>query len=374
MNGTGNPYDDHGHGTHIAGTIGATGFNQEGVIGVSPRVKLMGLKFLDGDGYGNTGDAIKGIEYAINNGADVINASWGGGGDNEPLREAIIAASEIVFVAAAGNQASNNDLIPTYPANYNNLSHVISVAATDMGGGLAGFSNYGRSVHLAAPGSDTFSTTPGGGYGWKRGTSMATPYVSGAAAVLISSNPGITPRQVRHTLITTASRPPELAGLLAADGRLNLNNALRARGGRQDNSVVLCDGHIFPRPGSPKKEPKRTKPSKFKLLSPRVGRIFYTGKRKRKTRSYRRITVRWRKSKDESGIVKYRIKVNGKTVKTLKDPDKNPSTAPSELLTRGGFFFGLTLLYHVARDQHEQGTENPQFATKQLRPLPKRNH
>lgn len=164
---SGDPMDDHGHGTHVSGTIGAAGNNGEGVVGVNWQVKIMGLKFLSSNGSGWTSDAVTCIEYVIDmrdKGVNikVTNNSWGGGGYSNALYDAIneLRSRGILFVAAAGNAGTNNDVTPRYPASYN-LDNIIAVAATDHNDGLAWFSCYGAtSVDLGAPGVSILSTTP----------------------------------------------------------------------------------------------------------------------------------------------------------------------------------------------------------------------
>lgn len=191
--GDGDPFDDNGHGTHCAGTIGAEGNNGEGVVGVAWDVQLMGLKFLAAGGGGKTSDAIVCIEYALEMGADLMSNSWGGGGYSQALYDAIAVAQEsgVAFVAAAGNAASDNDEAPSYPASYA-LDNVVAVASVDRFGEVSGFSNYGLdSVDLAAPGTDILSTWIGGEeeYSTISGTSMAAPHVSGVLALLLAQYP-----------------------------------------------------------------------------------------------------------------------------------------------------------------------------------------
>ncbi len=193
VSGSGDPFDDNGHGTHCAGTIGAEGNNGKGVVGVAWDVQLMGLKFLSADGAGKTSDAIACIEYALEMGADLMSNSWGGGGYSQALYDAIAVAEEsgVAFVAAAGNAASDNDESPSYPASYE-LGNVVAVASIDRHGELSEFSNYGvSSVDIAAPGTDILSTWIGGADAYETisGTSMATPHVSGVLALLLAEYP-----------------------------------------------------------------------------------------------------------------------------------------------------------------------------------------
>jgi subtilisin family serine protease len=190
------PFDDHFHGTHVSGTIGAVGNNGLGVVGVNSLANIIGLKFLDASGSGTVADAITAIEFGIQAKATlgavanirVLSNSWGGGGFSQALLDEITRANQndMLFVAAAGNSSSNNDLTPSYPATYA-VPNVVAVAATDNQDGLASFSNYGpATVHLGAPGVKVLSTVPGGAYDSFSGTSMATPHVSGAAALLLT--------------------------------------------------------------------------------------------------------------------------------------------------------------------------------------------
>lgn len=224
-----NPQDDYGHGTHVAGTIGATGNNGKGVTGVCWQVRIMPVKFLDSSGSGSTSDAIAAIDWATQHGARIINASWGGAGYSQLLGEAIgrARAAGVLFVAAAGNESHNNDGLPTYPANYNQtLDNVLSVAATDDHDVVASFSNYGRStVDIAAPGDNVLSTYKGGAYQLMSGTSMATPHVAGAAALVLSRFPGSTYQQLKARLLNTVDTPFGVVSRVAT-GRLNVNRAL----------------------------------------------------------------------------------------------------------------------------------------------------
>lgn len=196
-----NPFDDHAHGTHCAGTIGAVGNNNKGVVGVNWQVKLMAVKFLSAWGSGYISDSILAINYAVNNGADVLSNSWGGWGRYQSLQNAINYAHNngVLFVAAAGN--SNSDCYNYSPAGLNN---VVTVAATDYRDQKASFSSYGNSVEIAAPGVDILSlkssggscNTVGGKYCRMSGTSMATPHTAGLAALILSKDSELTPDQV----------------------------------------------------------------------------------------------------------------------------------------------------------------------------------
>jgi subtilisin family serine protease len=223
------PNDENGHGTHCAGIIAAEGNNSIGVSGVNWRCRIMPCRFLDASGSGTVADAIEAINYAVENGANVLSNSWGGGGYSEALKAAIENAKEhnVLFVAAAGNSATDNDASPTYPSSYL-VSNVVSVAATDHLDQLAYFSCYGKqSVHVSAPGVNILSTLPGG-YGWCSGTSMATPFVSGTAALLLSAYPGISVAELKNRLIWSGDILPELEGKTLTGRRLNAYKALTA--------------------------------------------------------------------------------------------------------------------------------------------------
>jgi subtilisin family serine protease len=227
------PMDEHNHGTHVAGTIGAVGNNSSGVTGINWRCKLMACRFLNEDGYGSVADAIDAINYAVANGAKVLNKSWGGSGYSSSLAAAITNAKDngVLFVAAAGNDSTDNDSTPQYPACYQ-IENVIAVAATDDDDALASFSNYGQNtVHLGAPGVSILSTVLNNEYRWYNGTSMATPHVSGAAALLLAQNPAIALNELKNRLIGTGDTTSSLAGKTISGRRLNAYNALTAQSG-----------------------------------------------------------------------------------------------------------------------------------------------
>jgi len=237
INKTCNPQDDHSHGTHVAGTIGAVGNNGVGVAGVNWTASIMGAKFLDASGSGSTANAINAIDFTIQAkqifgaGANVrvLNNSWGGGGFSQALLDAINQANtnNILFVAAAGNSGTNNDTTPSYPASYA-APNVVAVAATNNNDGLASFSSYGlNSVHLGAPGVDVASTIPANQYAYFSGTSMASPHVAGAAALVLSVC-ALDTAGVKSNLLSNVDPIGSMTGVTTTGGRLNVNKAIRA--------------------------------------------------------------------------------------------------------------------------------------------------
>lgn len=220
--------DEVQHGTHVAGIIAAAANNGIGVAGVNPGAIVMPLKFIDGTGTGETADAVRAIYYAVNNGARVINASWGGGSSSRALADAIryAGARGVVFVCAAGNEGQNLDVYRSYPASYQ-LGTMLTVAAVDAAGRLASFSNRGATtVSIAAPGVDIRSTLGASGTATMSGTSMATPFVAGVASLLIGVNPGLTAAQVVQRLIATAKPLAGLRGRVVAGGMVDAARAL----------------------------------------------------------------------------------------------------------------------------------------------------
>ena len=220
------PMDDHYHGTHCAGTIGAVGDNGEGVSGVCWNVRIMAMKFLNSEGSGWSSDAIGCIEYSVRMGAKVLSNSWGGGPYLHSLKDAIDAAGEagVLFVAAAGNDDVNNDVEPHYPSSYD-CESIIAVLSTNSEDEKSSFSCYGpNTVDLGAPGSSILSCEPGNGYGYHSGTSMATPHVAGACALVLSFNSWLDYAEVKDILLQTVD--PTLPGLCVSGGRLNLYEAM----------------------------------------------------------------------------------------------------------------------------------------------------
>lgn len=227
------PMDENGHGTHCAGIIGAEGNNGEGIAGINWNVRIMPLKFLGKGGFGSTKNAIEAINYAIDRkqkgvNVRVINASWGSTQYSRALEDAIRAAGEqgILFVAAAGNNGTDNDKRAHYPSNFN-LPNVISVAAMDRNDAITSFSNFGvKTVHIAAPGRDIYSTWLNDGYRDASGTSMAAPQVSGVAALILAAEPGLSVDKLRDRILKSADHISALEGKVATGGRLCATQAL----------------------------------------------------------------------------------------------------------------------------------------------------
>ncbi|HBJ34398.1 MAG TPA: hypothetical protein DDZ51_06465, partial [Planctomycetaceae bacterium] len=246
-----NPSDQLGHGTHVAGTIGAIGGNGTGVVGVNWQTSLMSLRILDNNNQGDSGAAIRAMNYALRMreqyrtasdgrivaGANVrvLNNSWGQPGGSEPSVEAVIRQlheAGILFVAAAGNgnilgNGVDNDGTPFYPASYD-VPNVIAVAASDANDRLATFSNFGRtSVDILAPGVGIRSTVPGGGYQSANGTSMAAPHVAGNAALIWSALPEATVDEVKQAILSSTTGIAQ-TNIVSTGGRLNAANAIKA--------------------------------------------------------------------------------------------------------------------------------------------------
>jgi subtilisin family serine protease len=238
VNNDNNPIDDHGHGTVVAGEIGAIGNNSVGISGVAWQVKLMPLKFIASTGLGTSSGAMLGMNYALAQkkaGVNVraINASWINNNYSQIFEDTItqLGANGILFIAGAGNGGvdgigDDNDEHPTFPASYY-VDNVIAVAATDKNDQLAGFSNYGpMTVALAAPGVGIESTGPGNTYTWSTGTSDSAPFVSGVVALAAAAAPTATAAQIRSALIAGADPIPSLTGKVLSNGRLNARKTL----------------------------------------------------------------------------------------------------------------------------------------------------
>ena len=241
INNDADPMDDNGHGTHCAGTIGAVGNNGIGVIGVAPGTKIMPLKFLSASGSGSTSNAIRAFAWGYANGARIFSNSWGGYGTDTALRDAINTYSDAVFICAAGNDGINIDSYTFSPAGLS-CANIISVEATDSNDNLASWSNYGvTSVDLAAPGVSIYSTIPGG-YGYKSGTSMATPHVSGVAALVKAVFPSYTVAQIRSAIMSGTDAKSSPNGKCVTGGRLNAYHPL----GLEAKYYGVPDTQVFP--------------------------------------------------------------------------------------------------------------------------------
>jgi len=238
VNGDAEPLDDNGHGTHVAGIIGAELDNGVDIAGVCPDANIMSLKVLDSTGFGKLTDAVEAFYYAVESGADIISNSWSGPYPSNSLRQAINYAYSqgVIVVAAAGNNGSDE---PVYPAFE---EHVISVAATNSNDERAPFSNFGDWVDIAAPGVDILSLASGRGAVVKSGTSMACPHVVGACALLLSIEPehlGI--EEVESALYASAD---PIAPGICSSGRLNASNALVSMFSLRGR--LLTDREVYP--------------------------------------------------------------------------------------------------------------------------------
>ncbi len=225
-----NPMDDEDHGTHVAGII--LGITQDiFASSLTPaKIKIMPLKFLDANGSGATSDAIEAVYYAVQNGASVINASWGGGGYSKALEDAILEAyyGKVTFVAAAGNASTNNDSSPTFPSNYP-LANIISIAATSDSDVMANFSNFGKqTVDIASPGVSILSTLPNNSYAYASGTSMATPIAAGIVALMErQAGKPINGYQASQILFGQSnSNVGNVSGKVTTDSRVNAYKAV----------------------------------------------------------------------------------------------------------------------------------------------------
>ncbi|MCM0606034.1 MAG: S8 family serine peptidase [Xanthomonadaceae bacterium] len=231
-NNTSNPKDDHGHGTHVSGIIGAITNPETGVSGVAKKVSIMAVKYYSESAPGSVNliNTIKALNYAIDHNAQVINYSGGGPefSEGEYLAMKRAESKGILVVCAAGNERQDTDKRENfyYPAAYG-LSNIISVAATDIRNKLITSSNWGKSkVDVAAPGDSIYSTLPGGKHGMMTGTSQATAFVTGLAALMIAKNPSLTPSQIKTAIKGSVDKLPTLLGKVASGGRVNAYAAL----------------------------------------------------------------------------------------------------------------------------------------------------
>lgn len=230
-----NPMDDDDHGTHVAGIILGVGQDVLAMPVRESKVQIMALKFLDANGSGSTANAVSAIYYAVNMGARVINNSWGGSSYSRSLHDAYTYAYNhgVVIVSAAGNANSNNDLNPMYPANLDSPNN-ISVGASTDSDKKASFSNFGSNVHVAAPGVAIVSTVPGSGcanpgcYQMMSGTSMAAPFVTGLAALVLREASQLSPYQVRNVIMSSVDNIAAFSGKVSSSGRVNAFSTIQA--------------------------------------------------------------------------------------------------------------------------------------------------
>lgn len=225
-----NPMDYHGHGTHCAGIIGARGNNNRGITGVNWKTSIIGLKiFSDNGRETNSRVILQALDYAKKIGVDITNNSWGeAGAFSQHIYNAFVRLEQsgALSVFAAGNNSTNNDLVPFYPANFN-TNNSISVVSINESGRLSSFSNYGLSMDIAAPGGSIYSTLPGGKYGYKSGTSMAAPHVAGAAALIKARNPSWSASKIKSQILLKAKRSSVLNGAVNSQRKLNIYNSIR---------------------------------------------------------------------------------------------------------------------------------------------------
>jgi subtilisin family serine protease len=225
VEGDGTPQDGNGHGTHVAGIVGARGGNGIGGAGVAWNVKLMIVRVLDAAARGTTTDVARGIRYAVDDGARIVNLSLAGPTSTPDLQDAVqyAQARGVLIVVAAGNDGADLGNAPTYPAAYAE-DDVLGVAATRRDGGLSSVSDYGPGADLAAPGEEVLSTALGGGYEWRTGTSMAAPEVTGALVLLAAARPDLDPAGLRSALLAGTRK----VGLPVSTGALDIGASLRA--------------------------------------------------------------------------------------------------------------------------------------------------
>jgi subtilisin family serine protease len=298
----GNVNDDEGHGTHVAGIVAARAGNGTGGSGLAPNARIMAVKVLDANRSGNSSLLASGIHYAVDMGARILNVSINGDATSSDLTAALRYASEkgATIVASAGNNSRNLDLTPSYPASSNEPS-VLSVTATDEGGGIVGFANRGlRSVDLAAPGEMILSTARGSGYENRSGTSMAAPYVAGALALLSSARPDLSQAALRGALLATAPKRSILSGLLGGSGLggggLNVAAAMHA----------VLPGDRWNAAGA---SPTASATAALRLS---------TGAR---VRAGRRATLRWSATGADT-VARWQVSLDGRRVATLDGGDR----------------------------------------------------
>ncbi|MBW3608518.1 MAG: S8 family serine peptidase [Actinobacteria bacterium] len=287
--------DDNGHGTHVAGIVAARAGNGTGGAGIAPAARIMSVKVLDANRGGDSSLLARGIRYAVDQGAKILNVSINGEGTSGDLDVALRYAGEhgATVVASAGNNGRDLDITPSYPASSTEPA-VLTVTATQAAGSLLSIANRGlRSVDVAAPGGHILSTATGSGYELRTGTSMAAPFVSGSLALLSAARPDLPQPTLRAAIVQSAPRPKLLAGLLGS-GALNVAAALRS---------VL--------PGDMWRSATRSGDTAAGALRLKVSA-------KSRIRAGRSATVRWKLSgAQHERVVRWRVLLDGKRVRTL---------------------------------------------------------
>jgi subtilisin family serine protease len=331
----GNVSDDEGHGTHVAGIVAARAGNDIGGSGLAPKARIMAVKVLDSSRSGNSTVLAKGIRYAVDMGARILNVSINGDSTTSDLTAALRYASDkgATIVASSGNNSRNLDLTPSYPASSNEPS-VLSVTATDEGGGVLSFANTGLdSVDLAAPGDTILSTARGSGYENRSGTSMAAPFVTGALALLSSARPDLPESALRAALLQTAPRRSLLAGLLGGGGGggLDVGAAMHAilPGGMWRATGANAAAAALPAP----------------KLSLRTGA---------KIRAGRRATLRWSATGTDT-VTTWRVQLDGHRVATRSIDD---SPAVRHKILKAGTHRWKVVGYAAAGERVVSGTRS----------------
>jgi len=238
----------HIHGTHVAGIVGAVGNNGKGIVGHAPNVRLMSLKYIGSNGSGLTSHAIRAIDYAVRNGAHIINASWSTTSYSQALYDAIARAraAGVLVVAAAGNDGINIDKTPRYPASFG-LDNIVAVGASTNSDGFASFSNSGvKSVDVVAPGTSIYSTRTGAAYSLLGGTSMATPLVTGIAALVKARHSSFNYQKIAGALFLGVDRFAALSSRVRFGGRVNAHKTLIASDDLANGKAILSQAMLCP--------------------------------------------------------------------------------------------------------------------------------
>jgi subtilisin family serine protease len=290
VNHDGDPSDDEGHGTHVAGIIAARA-DGEGAVGLAPKAQVMPVKVLDNHRSGSTDVVAEGIRYAVTHGANVINLSINGPGPSDDLRAAIrvAGAAGVTVVASAGNDGDDLGLIPSYPASFTDPA-ILAVGATKGDDLLADFSNFGRGVSLTAPGVAILSTSSTGGYELRSGTSMAAPEVAAGLALLQSARPDLSGATLRAALVQTALKPTTLLG--------------KVSGGALDVAAALHQ--IVPA----SQWPTAAAPAKLTLTA----RVKRTSRLRTTSSSLGKVLITWKVAGNASTVKSYRVTLNGRTL------------------------------------------------------------